>query len=202
MGLCSRAVGAVVITVKLTAVELVVIVRAPEKLQLASLGRPEQEYVKGRAVVEPDPFVSTNVGVLVLVTVKFTALVVWPRATESVATAGLATSENFSVVALTARLMLVTPEDVPDDPFTVTEVVPGVVLASVWIVNVVVPLPLRTLVGLKEQLAPAGNPEQLNVTVPVNPLFGVSVMLVVVVVPAATVAGVKAEAERLKGESA
>jgi hypothetical protein len=100
------------------------------------------------------------------------------------------------------KLTLVTPEDVPDVPFTVTEVVPGAVLAAVWIVNVVVPLPLRTLVGLKEQLAPAGNPEQLNVTVPVKPLFGVSVMLVVVVVPAATVAGVKAEAERLKGESA
>ena len=75
--------------------------------------------------------VSTNVGVLVLVTVRFTALVVWPRATERVPTAGLATSENSSVVALMTKLTLVTPEDVPDDPFTATEVVPGVVLAVV-----------------------------------------------------------------------
>ena len=46
MGLCSRAVGAVVMTVKLTAVELVVIVwpePVPEKLHVASLGKPEQE---------------------------------------------------------------------------------------------------------------------------------------------------------------
>jgi hypothetical protein len=75
--------------------------------------------------------VSTKAGLLVLVTLKFTALVVWPWATERVATAGLATSENFSVVAVRAKLTLVTPEDVPDDPFTVTEVVPGAVLAAV-----------------------------------------------------------------------
>ena len=75
--------------------------------------------------------VSTNVGVLVLVTVRFTALVVWPWATERVPTAGVATSENFSVVAVMTKLTLVMPEDVPDDPFTVTEVVPGVLLAAV-----------------------------------------------------------------------
>lgn len=82
-------------------------------------------------MVEPDPVVSTNVGVLVLVTIRFTALVVWPRATERVPTAGLGTSENFSVVAVMTKLTLVTPEDVPDVPFTVTAVVPGVVLAAV-----------------------------------------------------------------------
>jgi hypothetical protein len=81
--------------------------------------------------VEPDPLASTNVGVLVLVTVRFTALVVWPRATERVPTAGLAVSEKLSVVAVMTKLTLVTPEDVPDDPFTVTEVVPGVLLAAV-----------------------------------------------------------------------
>ena len=46
IGPCIRAVGAVVVTVKLTAVELVVMVCPepvpPEKLQVASLGRPEQ----------------------------------------------------------------------------------------------------------------------------------------------------------------
>lgn len=75
--------------------------------------------------------VSTNVGVLVLVTVKFTGLVVWPRATERVPTAGFATSENPSVVAVMTKLTMVTPADVPDDPFTVTEVVPDVELAAV-----------------------------------------------------------------------
>jgi hypothetical protein len=45
-GLSNRAVGAVVMTVKLTAVELVVVVwpePAAENLHVASLGRPEQE---------------------------------------------------------------------------------------------------------------------------------------------------------------
>lgn len=69
-------------------------------------------------------------------------------------------------------------------------------------VNVVVPVPLGTLVGLKEQVAPAGNPEQLKVTVPVKPLLGVRVIVVVVLAPAATLAGFNAAAERLKGESA
>jgi hypothetical protein len=55
---------------------------------------------------------------------------------------------------------------------------------------------------MKEQLAPAGNPEQVKVTVPVKLLLGVRVMVVVVLVPAATVAGLKAVAERVNGESA
>ena len=100
------------------------------------------------------------------------------------------------------KLTLVTPEDVPDVPLTVTEVVPGAVLAAVWMVNVVVPLPPGRVGGLKEQFAPAGNPEQLKVTVPVKPLLGVRVMVVVVLVPAATLAGLNGAAERLKGESA
>jgi hypothetical protein len=69
-------------------------------------------------------------------------------------------------------------------------------------VNVVVPVAPGTLVGLKEQLAPAGNPEQLKVTVPLKLLLGVTVMVVVVLMPAATLAGFKAAAERLNGESA
>jgi len=68
-------------------------------------------------------------------------------------------------------------------------------------VKVVVPLPPGTLVGLNEQLAPAGKPEQLKVTVPVKPLLGVRVTVVFVLVPAATVAGLKAVAARLKGVS-
>ena len=56
--------------------------------------------------------------------------------------------------------------------------------------------------GSKEQLAPAGKPEQLKLTVPVKPLLGVTVRVVLVVVPAATLAGVNGAAERLKGERA
>jgi hypothetical protein len=102
------------------------------------------------------------------------------------------------------KLTLVTPEDVPEVPFTVTEVVPGAVLAAVWMVNVVVPVPPGTLAGLKEQLAPAGKPEQPKETVPVKPLLGVgvTVTVVVVLVPAATLAGLNGAAERLKSESA
>jgi hypothetical protein len=70
-------------------------------------------------------------------------------------------------------------------------------------VKVVVPLPPVTVAGLKEQLAPAGKPEQLKLTVSVKLLlFGVTVMVVVVVVPATMLAGLNGAAERLKGESA
>ena len=69
-------------------------------------------------------------------------------------------------------------------------------------VKVVVQLPAVAVVGVKEQLAPAGKPEQLKLTVPVKPLLGVTMMVVVVVVPAAMLAGVNGAAERLKGESA
>jgi hypothetical protein len=65
-----------------------------------------------------------------------------------------------------------------------------------------VPLPPVTVIGLKVQVAPAGKPEQLKVTVPVKPLLGVTVTVVVALVPAAMLEGVNVAAEREKGASA
>ncbi len=52
------------------------------------------------------------------------------------------------------------------------------------------------------QVAPAGKPEQLKVTGPLKPLLGVTVTVVVALVPAATLDGLNVAAEREKGASA
>lgn len=81
--------------------------------------------------MEPDPLARTKGGVLLLVTCRFITLVVWPWATERVFTAGLGTREKLSVVAVTAKLTLVMAEGVPEDPFTITFVVPVAALGAV-----------------------------------------------------------------------
>jgi len=54
------------------------------------------------------------------------------------------------------------------------------------------------LVVLKDGVTPAGNPDALKATVPVNPFVGVTVMVLFPLPPCGTVAGDNAEAERLK----
>ena len=51
------------------------------------------------------------------------------------------------------------------------------------------PLPPVTVVGLKLQEDPLGNPEQLNDTVPVNPSSGTIVTELVTLWPATTLTG-------------
>ena len=68
----------------------------------------------------------------------------------------------------------------PDVPRMVTRVVPiGAVPVAVS-VNV---LRLVVLLGLKDAVTPLGNPEAEKVTLPVKPFFGVTVMVLVPLVP-------------------
>src|SRR5579863_7699589 len=100
------------------------------------------------------------------------------------------------------RLTAALADDEPETPFTVTGVVAAAILAVVAIVicvvTVVVVLVTLTLVGLNVQVAPVGSPLQLKLTVPVKAvplgLSGATVMVAVVLLPAATLAGLSAPA--------
>ena len=58
------------------------------------------------------------------------------------------------------------------------------------------------LVVLKDGVTPAGNPDAVKATVPVNPFVGVTVMVLFPLPPCGTVAGDTGEAERLKSGGA
>ena len=103
------------------------------------------------------------------------------------------------LVALTVTLTVVVSVRVPDVPVTVTEVVP--VVAELLAVKVRVLVPL-VLVGLNEAVTPLGNPEADRLTLPVNPLCGFTVIVLVPFDPCVTVT-LLGDAERLKvGEDA
>jgi|SRR5215472_4670308 len=106
------------------------------------------------------------------------------------------------VVAVTAKLTLVFAEEPPEVPVTVRFVVPAAMLAAVAMVSALVAFPLAgtvTCAGLKPHVTPVGAPEHERVTVPVKlvPLFGATVIVVVVLDPAEILAGLKALATRL-----
>jgi len=88
------------------------------KLQVDSLGSPEQAYDTGAAVVELDPLVTMNP--VVLATVRFT-VPDCPCVTDSVPPVRLEVRENVSVVAVTVKLTVVELDTAPLVPFTVTE---------------------------------------------------------------------------------
>ena len=100
-------------------------------------------------------------------------------------------------------MTLVLAEEPPELPVTIRFVVPAAMLAAVWMVRVLVMLPLAgtvTCAGLKPQVTPVTAPHE-RVTVPVKlvPLLGATVMVVVVLDPAETLAGVKAPAASSHG---
>ena len=96
--------------------------------------------------------------------------------------------------AVTMRLSVALAVVEPLVPVTVTVAVPTVAVAEA--VNVrVLPAEPVTEVGLKAAVTPAGRPLALKVTVPLKPLKGETVTLLVAVVPCMTVAP---EAETLK----
>ena len=96
--------------------------------------------------------------------------------------------------AVTVRLMLAVCVNAPETPVMVTVAVPVVAVELAVKVTTLV-----EVVGLVPKLAvtPAGRPEADNVTLPVNPFTGVSVMVLVAVELCATetLAG---EADKLK----
>jgi len=65
-------------------------------------------------------------------------------------------------------------------------------------VNCDVPLPPARLVGFQLHDTPLGTPEQVKLTVSVNPFCGVIVTVVVALTPAATLAGLSAPAVSVK----
>jgi len=73
---------------------------------------------------------------------------------------------------------------VPDVPVIVTVAVPVVAVPLAVSVSVLVPV---VLVGLKDAVTPAGNPDADKLTLPVKPLVGLTVIVLVPLPPCATV---------------
>ena len=82
---------------------------------------------------------------------------------------------NVKLVTESATVVLFT--FVPLVPVTVRVEFPPGVAAVVVMVMVVVPDAPGMVAGLKEAVAPGGNPLTLGVTVPVNPFTGATVMV-------------------------
>lgn len=136
------------------------------KLAVTPLGRPEAE-----SVTEPvKPFDGLTVIVLLPFVPCFT-----------VRLAGEAEREKFGCAgAFTVRLMAVVWLVVPEVPVTVTVAVPVVaVLLAVKVSTLV------EVVGFVPKLAvtPDGRPEAERLTDPVNPLMGVTVIVLLPLVP-------------------
>ena len=82
----------------------------------------------------------------------------------------------------------------PEVPVMVTVELPVAAVLLAESVNTLV----VALVVLKDGVTPAGNPDAVKATVPVNPFVGVTVMVLFPLPPCGTVAGDTGEAERLK----
>lgn len=170
---------AVVLAVKVTT--LVDVVGLVPKLAVTPAGKPEADRV-----TEP---VKPLVGVSVMVLVPLVPCL-------TLKLAGDAESEKFGVaVALTVSETVVVCVNDPDVPVMVTVDVPVVAVALAVKVNTLVPV-----VGLvpNDAVTPEGRPEADSVTEPVKPPEGVSLMVVLPLLPWVTVklAG-DAESEKL-----
>jgi len=82
----------------------------------------------------------------------------------------------------------------PDEPVTVTVTVPVVAVLLAVSVNVLV---LPVLLGLNDAVTPLGRPDADKLTLPLKPFSGVTVMVLVPVVPCAIVK-LLGEEERVK----
>jgi hypothetical protein len=78
--------------------------------------------------------------------------------------------------ALMVRLKVVAADEVPDVPLTVIVVVP---IAATGVAVNVATLVVDVDVGLNETLTPVGSVEVVSVTLPVKPLLGVTVIVLV-----------------------
>ena len=97
---------------------------------------------------------------------------------------GDADSEKFeAAAAFTVRVMVVVWVKLPEVPVTVTVAVP--VVAVVLAVNVRLLVPV-VLAGLKVAVTPAGNPDADKLTLPLKPLLGLTVMVLLAVLPCVT----------------
>lgn len=95
---------------------------------------------------------------------------------------------------LTVRERVVEPDRLPDEPVTVTVALPVVAVPVAVSVRVLVPV---VVVGLKEAVTPRGKPDADKLTAPLNPVSGLTVMLLVPVAPW-TMVKVLGDAESVK----
>jgi hypothetical protein len=156
-------------------------------------------------VQEPEPLViakSPVVAILLNNTVTVSWLVtVTTFAADFVPTANLPnvrlvgeTLSPLPPLVVTVRLSVVVCERLPDTPVMVIVTVPVAAVAlavSVSVLLVVVGF------GLNPAVTPLGKPEALKVTLPVKPLVGLTVMVLVPLLPCCTVTLV-GDADRVK----
>lgn len=120
-----------------------------------------------------------SVALPVLVSVTVFAPLFWPNTTfPNVSEVG--TSETTGPLLLTVRLTVVVAVKLPDVPVMVTVDVPSAAVELAVNVRVLV-----VVVGLAEKPAvtPLGKPEAANVTLPVKPLTGLTVIVLVPLLP-------------------
>ena len=103
-------------------------------------------------------------------------------------------SVGVPALALTVRLIVVECVRLPDVPVIVTVNVPVVAAPLAVSVSVLAPV---VLLGLNDAVTPLGRPDAERLTLPVKPFDGVSVIVVVALVPCSTVT-LPGEAERAK----
>jgi len=87
------------------------------------------------------------------------------------------------MAAETVRVIVVVFVELPDVPVIVTVAVP--VLAVLLAVSVIM-LVLVVLLGLKDAVTPLGRPEAVKLTLPLNPFCGVTVIVLVPLLPCMT----------------
>lgn len=160
---------------------LVVVALAGLKAAVTPLGNPEM--VRLTAPVKP----LTGVTVMVLVPDVPCVMLRLAGAAASV-TAG---------APFTVRLTVTEVDALPNVPVTVTVAVPTVAVDAAVKVTVLV---VAVLAGLNEAVTPLGSPDAVRVTLPLNPLLGVTVMVSVPLAPAVTLSmAAEAAIEKLAG---
>jgi hypothetical protein len=99
--------------------------------------------------------------------------------------------------AFTVRLMVADADVVPEVPVTLTVLVPT---AAAAVALNVATLVVEVEAGLKETVTPVGRAEVVSVTLPVKPLFGVTVIVLVALAPSTTLSvGVEVAIEKDAG---
>jgi hypothetical protein len=127
--------------------------------------------------------VATRAGVPVNPLIGDTAMVLVadvPRTTVKLA--GEAVSEN-AAAPLTVKLSVIEVDAVPLVPVTVTVVVPTTAAGVALTVTMLV---VAVVAGLNEAVTPTGSPDAASTTLPVKPVFGVTVMVAVALAPCTT----------------
>jgi hypothetical protein len=172
------AVPVVAVPVAVSVSVLVAVAGLGLKDAVTPLGRPEAD----KLTLLLKPFCGVTVIVLVLLAPCMKLRLV-----------GDAERAKFGGGAIMVRLSVVACVKVPEVPVIVTETVPVV---AVPVADNVSALVVVVLVGLKAAVTPLGSPEADRVTRLLKPLCGVTLIVVVPVVPCVTVR-VPGEAERV-----